>query len=147
MSTASKGAEQASSTFAQALPFQRIQTVAARVYIGGGRRFFSRAAAYRQEAIARVERRYPCECDTPDSAAGYPGYTCDRHAWPTVKWATLVRRLARLLSYLDNRERELAKAARPKAKPGRPTGTGGRYRCSKCQTAGHSARSCKTGAS
>jgi len=89
----------------------RIGIATARVYIGGGNRRLSRRGAYYAEARARIKAKYPCECDAPDHAAGYPGNVCDRHAWDPKRWALLVRRLARFLAYLDRRERIRPKRA------------------------------------
>lgn len=80
------------------------------VFVGGKRASFSRGAAYRNEAKARIAKKYPCTCsyDPPDYASGYPGYpeVCDRHQWPVEKWANLVNRLARFMRFCDKRERE-----------------------------------------
>jgi hypothetical protein len=88
----------------------RIQKTTREVFIGGGRASFSREAAYRNEAKARIAKKHPCECsyDCPDYESGYPGYseTCDRHMWPVEKWSKLVRRLARYMMFLDRRHRE-----------------------------------------
>lgn len=82
----------------------RIQTATRKVFIGGGRASFSRAAAYRNEARARIKKKYPCTCyDEPET--GYHE-TCDRHEWPDGKWSKLVNKLALLLRSMDKRERE-----------------------------------------
>lgn len=82
----------------------RIQATTRKVFIGGGRASFSRAAAYRNEARARIKKKYPCSCfDEPET--GYHE-TCDRHEWPVGKWSKLVHRLARFMRWLDKRERE-----------------------------------------
>lgn len=82
----------------------RIQTATRKVFIGGGRASFSRAAAYRNEARARIKKKYPCTCyDEPET--GYHE-TCDRHEWPDGKWSKLVNKLALLLRSMDKQERE-----------------------------------------
>lgn len=94
----------------------RIQKTTATIYIGGNRRCLTRVAAYRHEAIARIAKKYPCDCDSPDHSIGYPGYACDRHSWDTKRWAKLVRRLARFLRFLDRHEREQARDQKALAK-------------------------------
>lgn len=87
-------------------PLGRIHTGLARVYYGGGRRWLSRGAAYRHEAIARVKRAYPCDCDGPEPEVGYGGSTCERHSRDPKRWGRLVRRLARFLRFLDRLDRK-----------------------------------------
>lgn len=79
-----------------------VEAVTARVFKGGGRRFFSRAAAYRAEAKARMFQQRPCDCDpgTPGHY-GADGNTCELHSMDTVRFAKLRDRYARLLAWGD----------------------------------------------
>ncbi len=81
-----------------------IEAVSARVFKGGGRRFFSRAAAYRAEAKARMFAQRPCDCD-PGSPEHYgaDGNACELHDMDTVRFARLRDRYARMLAWKDRR--------------------------------------------
>jgi hypothetical protein len=59
----------------------------ATVFRGGGRRWFTRAAAERAEARTILKRR--CECESGDGNR-YPGFTCDLHRDP-VRYQRIVR--------------------------------------------------------
>lgn len=81
----------------------RIRTETRKVFVGGRRASFTRASAYRNEAKARVAKKYRCECHyEPDTGSRD---VCERHMWPVDKWAKLVNRLARFMRYLDRVER------------------------------------------
>ncbi len=81
-----------------------VEVVTARVFKGGGRRFFSRAAAYRAEAKARMFQQRPCDCD-PDQPGfrDADGHICELHGMDTVRFAKLRDRYARLLAWRDRR--------------------------------------------
>lgn len=93
----------------------RIEPITTKAYRGGGRRCFSRKAAYRHAAKALIWAKYPCQCtdDPPDPGSGYPGYpeTCERHQWPAGRYGLLVRRFGRFLAFLDRRDRQKARVA------------------------------------
>lgn len=69
-----------------------IATETATVYRGGGRRWFTKMAACRAEAKARLKTR--CECERPDPKHGDGGYQCRYHR--DENYTRLVRRLARI---------------------------------------------------
>lgn len=73
-----------------------IQT--ATVFKGGGRRFFTKRAAYRSAAKAKIRER--CECYPDDPITGDPGESCEYHE-DLEKWDRIVTRLARLYQYRD----------------------------------------------
>lgn len=84
----------------------RIRVSTSKIYIGGGRRCLTKASAYRREAIHRIAKKYPCECDAGDGITS--PYSCERHSWSASRWPRLVRRLARFLVFLDEIERRRA---------------------------------------
>lgn len=59
-----------------------VTTETAVVYRGGGRRYFTKAAAYRAEAKAQLRAEMGgCQCEPPDWETG-GGWTCDYHSLP-----------------------------------------------------------------
>lgn len=51
----------------------------AKVYKARGRRFFSKAAAYRNAAWEMIEEKYPCDCEPAEPEVGAPGVPCKTH--------------------------------------------------------------------
>lgn len=88
-----------------------VQAVQATVYrAASGRRYFTRAAAYRHAAKARIKAAYPCDCTYDDhGGALFNGefFACERHA-NEERFKKLTARLARFLRFVD--ERRTAKA-------------------------------------
>jgi hypothetical protein len=68
------------------------------VFRAAGRRWFTKAAACRAAAKAKI--RSKCECEPPEAGywhgkgAGYPGMVCEYHK-DEQRYGKLVRRLAR----------------------------------------------------
>ena len=69
-----------------------VSTETATVYRGGGRRWFTKLAACRAEARARIRER--CECEAGCPVTGYPDYVCDYH-YDMDRYSVLVYRMAR----------------------------------------------------
>lgn len=68
----------------------------ATVFRGGGRRWFTRRAAGRAEAKARIKERCECEEGDMDMGGVYPGYTCEYHTEANLpRTAEIVNRLGR----------------------------------------------------
>lgn len=71
----------------------------ATVFRGGGRRYFTKRAAY--VAAARECVRKVCECEPAEWDTGYPGMTCGYHTADEDYGERVVERLARLLQRWD----------------------------------------------
>jgi len=67
-----------------------VTTEQAKVFRGGGRRWFTPRAACRAEARAAIKQR--CECSKGDHET--PGETCFYH--DPIRYQKIVRRLARM---------------------------------------------------
>lgn len=83
-----------------------VQVETAKVYRGGGRRWFSLKAACNAEArsIMRAKDKPRCECDSPEYESGfqyYPGSTCNLHEHD--RYMKRRRRLARII-YLASQD-------------------------------------------
>lgn len=73
----------------------------ATVYRGGGRRYFTKRAAYVAEARAKINSRCDCEPqEWNDYQTGYMAVPCKYHE-DTDKYEKLKARLARWYAHLD----------------------------------------------
>ena len=75
-----------------------VETQIATVFKGGGRRFFTKRAAYRAAAKAKIRER--CDCYPADPRTGDSGETCKYHE-DLNRWDEIVGRLARLYQNFD----------------------------------------------
>ena len=75
-----------------------VEQQTATVFRGGGRRFFTKRAAYRAAAKAKINEY--CDCDPGDPATGEAADICEYHE-DMDKWERLVTRLARFYQYRD----------------------------------------------
>lgn len=74
-----------------------VTTETATVYRGGGRRFFTKKAAFRSEAKARVRAKYPCDCEAGSFID--PPHDCGLHG------DFFVKRVDRLAAWLMRRSK------------------------------------------
>ena len=72
--------------------------VVAIVYVGAGRRYFSKRSAYNAIARKAVSGKHPCACEDASDDGAYPGYVCGAHGEMVDK---VVKRLARWLRWRD----------------------------------------------
>jgi hypothetical protein len=83
----------------------KIQIEQATVYRGGGRRWFTKAAAIKAEAKAYLFKKHGCTCEKhSDPDNGYYPETCYLHAMDTDRFKKYVRRVARMLVKESNNE-------------------------------------------
>lgn len=71
-----------------------IEIETAKVFRGGGRRWFTKRAAIRAEAARYFRERHLCECESADHATGTPGYVCENHGDFREKF---IRRVMRMI--------------------------------------------------
>jgi hypothetical protein len=67
----------------------------AKVYKGGGRRFFTKKAAFNAEAWAMISKKHPCDCTPSEPETGAAGEACWRHGDEKAK--RVAERLSRKL--------------------------------------------------
>lgn len=95
-----------------------VEAVQATVYrpASGGRRYLTKAGAYRHEAWIRIKAKYPCDCShlAAGEVADYAVWdSCERHAKHDY-FEKVRSRLARFLRHLDEKRTTQAQADKEK---------------------------------
>lgn len=75
-----------------------VETIQATVFKGGGRRFFTKKAAYHSAARAKIKTR--CTCYAGSSYPDGPGETCDYHE-DMNRYMEILNRLAYIYKRVD----------------------------------------------